>query len=104
MLIKTTHHVDMRMEDPMPTFTYLVTQLKDRHPDLAFLHVVEPRISGSADADGALGSNDFLRAIWAPRPFISAGRYTRTSAMKTADEKGDFIAFGRYFISNVSNL
>ncbi|KAF9022976.1 FMN-linked oxidoreductase [Hymenopellis radicata] len=95
---------DMRMENPIPTFTYLVTQLRERHPDLAFLHVVEPRVSGSADADAALvaetDSNDFLRAIWAPRPFISAGRYTRASAMETADEKGDLIAFGRYFISN----
>ena len=33
----------MGMKDPIPTFTYLVTRLAELHPDLAFLHVVEPR-------------------------------------------------------------
>ena len=33
---------DMRMEDPIPQFTHFVEQLKARHPDLAFLHVVAP--------------------------------------------------------------
>ena len=31
---------DMRMEDPVPQFSYLVEQFKQRYPDLAFLHVV----------------------------------------------------------------
>lgn len=46
-------------------------------------------------------SNDFLRKIWAPRAFISAGGYTRDTAMKRADETGEMIAFGRWFIANV---
>ena len=29
---------DMRMDDPVPTFTYVVEQLKARHPKLAYLH------------------------------------------------------------------
>ena len=45
-------------------------------------------------------SNDFLRKIWAPKPLITAGAYTRELAIKTAEEKGDIIAVGRYFISN----
>jgi NADPH2 dehydrogenase len=49
-----------------------------------------------------LPSNDFLREIWQPRPFISAGNYTRESAMRAADETGELVAFGRSFISNVS--
>ena len=36
----------MRMKDPVPHFTYFTTQLKTQHPSLAYLHVVEPRISG----------------------------------------------------------
>ena len=32
---------------------------------------------------------------------ISAGGYKRDLAIRTADEKGDVIAFGRFFISNV---
>ena len=43
---------DMRMEDPVPTFTYLVEQIKHRHPDLAYLHVVSPDApSGEGPAD-----------------------------------------------------
>lgn len=35
----------MRMADPVPTFTYLINKLSEM--DLAFLHLVEPRVSGS---------------------------------------------------------
>ncbi|EJF60200.1 NADH:flavin oxidoreductase/NADH oxidase [Dichomitus squalens] len=92
---------DMREENPVPTFTYLVSELVRRHPNLAYLHVVEPGLAGASDIDAREGeSNDFLRKIWAPRPYIAAGRFTRESAMKLADETGDLIAFGRRFIPN----
>jgi len=45
-------------------------------------------------------SNDFLRAIWTDKLWISAGGYTRESAMKQADEREELIAFGRFFTSN----
>ena len=97
----------MRMADPIPQFSYFVKQLKTQHPDLAYIHVVEPRVHGpetiqDKDID-ARESNDFLRAIWGARPYISAGAYTRELALKTAQEKGDLIAYGRYYISNVSD-
>lgn len=38
-----------RMNDPVPTFSYFVRQFKARHPNLSFLHVVEPRVTGSDD-------------------------------------------------------
>ncbi|KAJ3712469.1 NADH:flavin oxidoreductase/NADH oxidase [Lentinula raphanica] len=95
---------NMRMTDPVPTFRYLVTKIKEDLPELAYLHVVEPRINGSkteaSDNIVQTDSNDFLRSIWRPKPFISAGNYTRETGMRTADEKGDLIAFGRFFISN----
>ena len=95
---------DMRMADPLPQFSYFATELKTRHPDLAYLHLVEPRAQGFAilrDEDlEERESNDFLRKIWAPKPLITAGAYTRELAIKTAEEKGDIIAVGRYFISN----
>ncbi|TFK62755.1 NADH:flavin oxidoreductase/NADH oxidase [Pluteus cervinus] len=93
---------DMRMKDPIPQFTHYATQLKERFPKLAFLHVIEPRIDGSESREVGLAneSNDFIREIWSPRTFISAGGYTRDSAIRTAEEKGDVIGFGRYFISN----
>lgn len=47
-------------------------------------------------------SNAFLRDIWTPRAYISAGGYTRETAFEDADKYGDLIAFGRLFIPNVS--
>ena len=47
-------------------------------------------------------SNDFLRRIWHPRPLIVAGGYSPEAAYEVAEAEGDLIAFGRYFISNVS--
>ncbi|KAK0184556.1 hypothetical protein F5146DRAFT_1145412 [Armillaria mellea] len=94
---------EMRMDDPVPTFSYLVKEIGQRHTDLAYLHVIEPRVNGTEardDEPGAGESNDFIRELWSPRPLISAGGYTREEAMRVADEKGELIAFGRYFISN----
>ncbi len=33
---------DMRMDDPIPQFSYLVEQYKARFPNLAYLHVQTP--------------------------------------------------------------
>ena len=38
----------MRMPDPVPTFTYLVSRLAADHPKLGYLHVVEPGLAGGA--------------------------------------------------------
>ncbi|KAF8550084.1 NADH:flavin oxidoreductase/NADH oxidase [Imleria badia] len=98
---------DMGMSDPRPTFAYLATALRDKHSRLAYLHVVEPRVAGDVDAaPNAGGNNDFLREIWnggeggEERVFISAGGYTREAALRTAENKGGLIAFGRLYISN----
>jgi len=94
---------EMRMEDPliMATFEYLVGQFVQRHPDLAYLHLVEPVVAGNSDRErSSRESNDFIREIWSPRRIISAGGYTREHAMEIADTKGDLIAFGRAFIGN----
>ncbi|EMD36317.1 hypothetical protein CERSUDRAFT_52344, partial [Gelatoporia subvermispora B] len=45
-------------------------------------------------------SNDFIRKLWSPRLLISAGGYTRDSAIAHAENTGDLVAFGRLFISN----
>lgn len=94
---------EVRMQDPIPTFSYFVSQIKKEHPDLSYIHVVEPRIDGietPSQEEYSDLSNDFLRKIWAPKPYIAAGAFTRVTAMEAADEKGDIVAFGRYFISN----
>ena len=49
-MLKCTNVVlGMGMEDPVPTYTYLVNQLSELFPDLAYLHVVEPRISPNGE-------------------------------------------------------
>ena len=91
------------MTDPIPTYSYLVSELKKRHPDLAFLHVAEAGLNNLFSDDVDLtGSNDFVREIWSPRPLISCGGYDRSSGLTTAEEKGDLIAYGRLFLTNVS--
>ncbi|KAJ7052272.1 hypothetical protein C8F01DRAFT_1090745 [Mycena amicta] len=92
---------DMYMEDPRPIHSYAITQLRDRFPDLAYLHVVEPRADGAESQNVRAGaSNDFIREIWGTRPLISAGGWTRETALAVAEEKGDIVAFARAFIAN----
>ncbi|KAF7296172.1 hypothetical protein HMN09_01085700 [Mycena chlorophos] len=93
---------DMHFDDPRPTYTYLVTELRNRFPELAYLHVIEPRVNGHNDVSpkDESASNDFIRAIWSGRPLISAGGYKRDTAIATAEVKGDLIAFGRMFLAN----
>jgi 2,4-dienoyl-CoA reductase-like NADH-dependent reductase (Old Yellow Enzyme family) len=99
----------MKEENPIPGFSYLVTELAKRFPNLAYLHIVEPRADELAmdmpedkrhDATKAM-SNDFIREIWGNKTLISAGGYERDSAIKTAEEKGDVIGFSRHYIANV---
>jgi NADPH2 dehydrogenase len=89
------HLPGMKMDNPIPQFSHFVTSLKSSHPDLAYLHAIEPE--GVSDE-----SNDFIRELWAPKPLITCQGYDRDSAIKTADTKGDLIAFGKWYISNVS--
>ncbi|KAK0229859.1 hypothetical protein EDD85DRAFT_929641 [Armillaria nabsnona] len=85
---------EMGMEDLIPTFSYLATKIG--HTDLAYLHVIEPRVNGTEEREDEPGpgeSNDSSRELRAPRPLISAGGYTREDAMKVADERGVLVAF-----------
>lgn len=92
----------MKMEDPLPTFTYLANGLKDLK--LAYLHVVESRIDGNADVEPTQKIN-FLVDIWdKTSPIFAAGGFKPDSAKRAVDEeytdKDMAIVFGRYFISN----
>lgn len=103
----------MRMEDPYPTFSYLVTEIRRLYPRFAYLHAIGPRTDTIDDSGlAAKDSVDFLRMIWNPSTgvkengslFISAGAYDRQLALQVAEETGDLIAFGRPFIANVGHL
>ena len=86
----------MRMEDPKPTFSYLVSRAKENFPDLAYLHVTEN--------EEGIESNQFLRKIWGDKVFIAAGGYTPQSAVETVNTDGGLIAFGRHYIANVRSM
>ena len=70
----------MHFDDPMPTYAHLVTELRDRYPDLAYLHAVEPRADGdhTASAVKEHRSNDFLREIWGTGPSLVRGAIRET--------------------------
>ncbi|KDQ13239.1 hypothetical protein BOTBODRAFT_45406 [Botryobasidium botryosum FD-172 SS1] len=85
----------MRMKDPIPTFTHLVESIREKHPNFAYLHFVEP----PPDA-GVEESNEFARKLWHPRPFFSGGSYDSRSGIKAAEERDVAVVYGRWFISN----
>jgi len=91
---------DMRMADPIPTFSYLVEELKKRFPRFSYIHVVEPRVMGNDDVEPPQGeTNDLLRQIWSPKVYLSAGGFTE-KASGAVPKMGDVIVYGRWFISN----
>ncbi|KAK7748279.1 hypothetical protein SLS62_008739 [Diatrype stigma] len=96
----------MLMEDPHPQFAHLIRAL--RALGLAYLHLVEPRVSGVFDADEVGPGQDlapFVR-LWDNRsPVVVAGGFASGgAAAEAADDKyagyDVLVAFGRRFISN----
>ncbi|KIV94087.1 hypothetical protein PV10_05243 [Exophiala mesophila] len=89
----------MRMEDPIPQFRYFIRKLSEL--DLAYLHLVEPRIAGNMDVESA-DSLDFAIQEW-KNPLLLAGGYVANTARTLVDEKVPerdvVVTFGRYFIS-----
>jgi NADPH2 dehydrogenase len=97
-------YLGMLMDDPAPTFLYLIQQLKSL--GLAYLHLIEARISGNDDTDCG-GSNDvsFLVKEWDnASPIVIAGGFNADSAKRAVDEIFEdydvAIAFGRYYVAN----
>ncbi|KAJ7481243.1 hypothetical protein B0H11DRAFT_2024793 [Mycena galericulata] len=94
----------MGMTDPIPTYTYIVSEIKRLYPTFAYIHLIEPRMSGDTrlepSAENAAQSNNFIREIWGERPLISAGGYTRETALQLAERKNALVSFGRTFIAN----
>lgn len=92
----------MRMEDPVPQFSYLLQELKKLK--LAYVHLVESRISGNADVE-TTEKIDFAIDIWSgTSPVLVAGGFKADSARRAVEEeykdKDIIIVFGRYYIAN----
>ncbi|KAF2848522.1 FMN-linked oxidoreductase, partial [Plenodomus tracheiphilus IPT5] len=89
----------MHMEEPVPQFTDVIKQLNKM--GLAYIHLVESRVSGIIDKEG-LESLEPLLPHWTGPLFI-AGGYKPDSAKRLVDEERKdrdvVVVFGRYFIS-----
>lgn len=93
---------DMHDSDPEALFGQLAAELNGL--DLAYLHVIEPRIMGDDTKPGAendkVVASEHLRRIFRG-PLLAAGGFTRATA-EAILQKGDadVVAFGRHFASN----
>lgn len=87
----------MGMENPIPTYTYLISQLRERHPNLAYIPIIQLR-----DLDNPKQSSEVFHDLWLPRPLIVADGFTWEKALKAVKREGILVAFGRHFILNVS--
>lgn len=92
------------MEDPVPTFSHLTSELKQLK--LGYLSLVEARMSGNDIVDVAADQDvSFLVKLWDnTSPVLIAGGFTTESAREAVDvtyPRYDIcIIFGRYFVSN----
>ncbi|KAL1636137.1 hypothetical protein SLS58_009986 [Diplodia intermedia] len=91
----------MRMEDPVPQFTYLIGALREM--GVGYLHVVESRVVNNEDTEKTEGIEFALEAWGKDRPVLVAGGFDGESARKAVDEEyKDWdvgVVFGRYFLS-----
>ncbi|KAF2491837.1 FMN-linked oxidoreductase [Lophium mytilinum] len=91
----------MRMADPIPQFTDII--VKARRAGIAYLHLVESRISGAEDAEAGHERLEFAYKLW-DGPLLVAGGYTSEEARELVDvtypDKEILVLFGRRFIAN----
>jgi N-ethylmaleimide reductase len=86
--------------NPEATFGYFVDRL-NAYP-LAYLHIIEPRVSGVETVNETLGAvaSATLRKVF-KGPIIAAGGFDRDGAEAILTQNdADAVAFGRFFTSN----
>lgn len=94
---------------PYTTFSYVVNELQrraDNGDQLAYISVVEPRVSGAENLEknDQVGDNEFIRKIW-KGTLIRAGNYTYDAPefkqlLSDVDDDRTLVAFARFFTSN----
>jgi len=92
----------MRMEDPYPQFTDVITKL-GQLGGLSYIHVVESRVNGNTDTDNSYRLQPLVD-LW-NGPVLIAGGFQPETAKKLvnsdyAERDNVVVVFGRYFISN----
>lgn len=100
-LSPANHHGDIDDANRWETHSYAVRELNKRN--LAYLHLVSPRVDGAEDANTKmdLGPERFRPLITGKTRLIAAGGYKPADAESLLDRGiADAVAFGRLFISN----
>ncbi|UKZ76873.1 hypothetical protein TrVFT333_004588 [Trichoderma virens FT-333] len=92
----------MRMKEPIPQFSDVINKAKEL--GLAYIHLIEPRVTNSDDLDHLITESlDFAINLWGG-PILLAGGYKPDNVQKTVDEtypgKDIMVMFGRYFVAN----
>ncbi|KAL6885760.1 FMN-linked oxidoreductase [Trichoderma evansii] len=89
----------MKMTNPIPQFSDII--IKASKLNMAYLHLVESRISGSDDCEGS-ETLEFAYKLW-NGPLLVAGGYKLDGAEKLLSKyphKDIVVMYGRYFIAN----
>ena len=90
---------EMQDSDPTALFAHVAAGLRDR--GIAYLHVIEPRITGNAEIEAAAPSAAASLKPVFQGPVIAAGGFDREQALAIVEKGGaDLVAFGRHFIAN----
>ncbi|KAF2644795.1 FMN-linked oxidoreductase [Massarina eburnea CBS 473.64] len=89
----------MGMKEPIPQFSDLIKKVSPLN--LAYIHLVESRISGNADVEASERLDPLIDLC--SGPIVLAGGFKPDSAKSAADKdypkKDVVLAFGRYFLS-----
>ncbi|KAF5010119.1 hypothetical protein FDECE_3705 [Fusarium decemcellulare] len=99
-----SRHHGMRMNNPIAQFTDLTERLRELR--LAYLHIIESRVQGNADAPENNESIEFVADLWdKTAPIIFAGGYNAETSRQRADDQASkgrqaLVSFGRTFVSN----
>ena len=92
----------MKMADPIPQFSHLIAGLAELN--LAYLHLVESRVTGNADIESTEKVDPLLKIWGKTRPVLLAGGFQPDSAKRAVEEEYAgykvLVVFGRHFIAN----
>ncbi|KAF7970165.1 hypothetical protein HWV62_24874 [Athelia sp. TMB] len=103
----TTNDMGMAAPERLAQFSYLATNIKRLHPEIAYLHLISPRYDREQTKDEDELKEEHiqelatLRELWGEKPLIIAGGLDRELGLEIA-EKNDYslVAYGRSFIAN----
>lgn len=101
---------DMKEKDPLATFVPYTEAIAAAQPKLAYVHCIEPRLSGdgSVEEKGEHGESiEAIRSVVDANgviKFIAAGGFTPESSKKVVEEHGGLVALGRWYIGKLSEI